>query len=627
MSNYATLKAAVQAVVKSNGNKDITGTNMQSTLLGIINSLGSGYLFKGVATPSTNPGTPDEKVYYIANQAGVYSNFTGLELKGDSLGVFVYDSSWHGYALPYSMMQGELASCDLNTVMDAGTWLLISSQTYTNSPATTGFFRVSRLKTGSRYYILQEFFSLSGTASWIRGFRDNSTPGDWQPVKDGNIMRMQGILGSTDLNNLTTTGTWLLASPNEYTNAPNNAQTGFLRVSKMETNSGSWILQEYYTLSANHLYARRFRVGQTPNAWSEISGGSGGGDITNNYTFNSYTDENTFNVSPIITTDTNNFLASTGDDTDRTADIVAMLSQTGICRLGPGKFVIGNLIMPASSELVGSGPSTRVVLSSSVTDGFAIKPNSRCIVKDFRLLGSSTQLTVSLNVGTRHGILWQGDYTQSQSAPQACIVQNLIIENFEGGAITCYDTGYGTYDFVNATSINIRNCNAAINISYWSEFHKFTNIKAYACGYGCINNGGNNVFVNCDFSSNMECFLMDNSQSQSPNNSHGSCVGCVFNHAGNNTGVSIRILNCDNGYIFTGCQIFYGKIVIEDSEGIVISDSNFGKENSNISISGGATVLFANNIFQQAPPVSIVNNDKVHFVNCYERTTGAAVGN
>lgn len=95
MSNYATLKAAVQSVVKSNGNKEITGTNMQSTLLGMITSLASGYLFKGMATPSTSPGTPDENVFYIGG-AGTYENFgsTAYTVNVGSIGVFRYNGSW-----------------------------------------------------------------------------------------------------------------------------------------------------------------------------------------------------------------------------------------------------------------------------------------------------------------------------------------------------------------------------------------------------------------------------------------------------------------------------------------------------------------------------------------------------
>ena len=54
-----TLKAAIQDVIKANGNNEITGALMQQTLLAILNSLGSGFQFMGVATTETAPGTPD----------------------------------------------------------------------------------------------------------------------------------------------------------------------------------------------------------------------------------------------------------------------------------------------------------------------------------------------------------------------------------------------------------------------------------------------------------------------------------------------------------------------------------------------------------------------------------------
>ena len=39
------------------------------------------------------------------------------------------------------------------------------------------------------------------------------------------------------------------------------------------------------------------------------------------------------------------------------------------------------------------------------------------------------------------------------------------------------------------------------------------------------------MFVNCNFSENDMEFLMDNSQKQSKNETHGSAVGCTFNHS------------------------------------------------------------------------------------------------
>lgn len=94
MANYATLKAAIQQVVKTNGNNEITGALLQQSLLSMINSLGVGYQFVGVATPSTNPGTPDQKVFYIAAEPGTYTNFGGKKVNKDNVAIFHYDSGW-----------------------------------------------------------------------------------------------------------------------------------------------------------------------------------------------------------------------------------------------------------------------------------------------------------------------------------------------------------------------------------------------------------------------------------------------------------------------------------------------------------------------------------------------------
>ena len=85
MANYAYLKAAIQNVIKTNGNNEITGQLLQQSLLSMINSLGSGYQFIGVATPTTNPGRTDQKVFYIANGKGTYTNFGSLEITEDEV--------------------------------------------------------------------------------------------------------------------------------------------------------------------------------------------------------------------------------------------------------------------------------------------------------------------------------------------------------------------------------------------------------------------------------------------------------------------------------------------------------------------------------------------------------------
>lgn len=95
MANYSVLKAAVQAVVRTNGNQEITGANLQSTLLTVIDSLGAGYQFMGVATPSTTPpSSPDYNIAYIG-AAGTYANFgTSYTVPQGSIGIFKYNGTW-----------------------------------------------------------------------------------------------------------------------------------------------------------------------------------------------------------------------------------------------------------------------------------------------------------------------------------------------------------------------------------------------------------------------------------------------------------------------------------------------------------------------------------------------------
>ena len=94
MANYNNLKTAIQDVIKANGNQEITGEIMQNALLSMINSLGAGYQFMGVATPETNPSTPDQKVFYLAATSGTYANFSNLHIDENEIAVLIYDTTW-----------------------------------------------------------------------------------------------------------------------------------------------------------------------------------------------------------------------------------------------------------------------------------------------------------------------------------------------------------------------------------------------------------------------------------------------------------------------------------------------------------------------------------------------------
>ena len=97
MANYSNLNSTINAVVRTNGNEEITGENLNGVLREMVSVLGQGYQFVGICTPSTNPGTPDARVFYLAIEAGTYSNFGGANVTSPT--ILYYDTTWHAQPL------------------------------------------------------------------------------------------------------------------------------------------------------------------------------------------------------------------------------------------------------------------------------------------------------------------------------------------------------------------------------------------------------------------------------------------------------------------------------------------------------------------------------------------------
>ena len=113
MANYQTLKNSIAQVIKTNGNQEITGQLLQNTLNSIVSSVGANYHFVGIAVPSTNPGTPDQNVFYLAGE-GTYVNFSGLDIEAGHIGILKWDGVWSKQALEVSSGGGNMI-LDWNT--------------------------------------------------------------------------------------------------------------------------------------------------------------------------------------------------------------------------------------------------------------------------------------------------------------------------------------------------------------------------------------------------------------------------------------------------------------------------------------------------------------------------------
>lgn len=72
---YDQIKESIKAVIKENGNYEITGNVLQSVLLSMVDTLGPEYQFLGIATKSTVPVVVEGNSFYITTEVGTYTNF------------------------------------------------------------------------------------------------------------------------------------------------------------------------------------------------------------------------------------------------------------------------------------------------------------------------------------------------------------------------------------------------------------------------------------------------------------------------------------------------------------------------------------------------------------------------
>ena len=93
MANYTNLKNIIDQYITTNGQGDITGAILNDVLKSIVDSIGADFLFAGVAEPNSNPGSPDQNVFYLAGLAGVYTNFGGVSVP-NGVSVLLWNGSW-----------------------------------------------------------------------------------------------------------------------------------------------------------------------------------------------------------------------------------------------------------------------------------------------------------------------------------------------------------------------------------------------------------------------------------------------------------------------------------------------------------------------------------------------------
>lgn len=290
------------------------------------------------------------------------------------------------------------------------------------------------------------------------------------------------------------------------------------------------------------------------------------------------------------------------------------LEQCGKVILGKGTYVLKNpIIMPDNSTIEGAGEAT-IIQAGSGKNGIVAGAN--CYIQNVRIHSEDGHTDAR---GSGSGILVQGNH-ENQPLKYNVKIDNVTIDGFSLAGIHGIATGTWVADSITASNCRIFNCYAGILAEDYSEFGRYTNILCYNNYMGLLNMSGNNVFVNCSFSNNTVGVYLIGDEEPSGNNGHGTLVGCTINHSNNNQGFAVVCRGLDaNGFVFDSCQIWYGKIQVENSTGITFNNCMLGAYNTNTEIINyTANDLFLMNCLFKVGATFSGSGGETHTINCFK---------
>ncbi len=295
---------------------------------------------------------------------------------------------------------------------------------------------------------------------------------------------------------------------------------------------------------------------------------------------------------------------STNDESDRTDEILSIIEEKGYVKLGEGEFVINDLKMKPNSTIEGIGGG-RTVIKTSKANSSAIILNTNCTIDNLSIKGLSKSVPES--IGESCGLLIDGKKTNTI---ENIVITRVKIEGFDKAGLYGFETGYECENSLSMSNCEITGCYIGLLIGKYFEYGRYTNILIWNNKCGCVNNAGNNNFVNCTFTKNEIGFKMTSDQA---NGGHGSCSSCSFNHSNGGTGNAICVEGTKNSFTFSSCQIWFGRIEISNSKGILFSACTLG--GGEIFIEGdNKQVFIESSIFQSTPNIE---GEGVILRNCY----------
>lgn len=268
-----------------------------------------------------------------------------------------------------------------------------------------------------------------------------------------------------------------------------------------------------------------------------------------------------------------------------------------------------------NSSIVGSTTIKRDERSSSfVTIPQTVYSVRLCVSTSVTNSNSKSGIWSNINItrcGGKSGISWSDGQIRHGT------ISNCRFKWFDCAGIILDNTGVTVENHVSVSNCDLFENNVGIYVRKDSEYCRVTNCSCNSNYYGVLNRGGNNYFVNCGLDKNVVNIQIDNIEGS--NWAHSSLVGCSINHANNNTGYGL-IIKGTGQMMVSGCNFYFSKILLENTNGNIISSCGFGRQSA-IEINGGKCNIFSNCMFRTASdsPITLINNTSSKMINCFTR--------
>lgn len=308
----------------------------------------------------------------------------------------------------------------------------------------------------------------------------------------------------------------------------------------------------------------------------------------------------------------------TGDNTARQTDIANALTQYGACYLAPGDYYINaTLTLPDNARLYGAGRATHVIYKSGVTGAMIRCGNGNQIANIWFDGGLSER--PSTTQGTRHCILVEKE--EGSSDKLALQMHDCWVTGFGGIGVLANKNGYGNLQSVQITNCMFRFNGIGVRFAEHGEYGVVSNCSFLKNYHGASIAGGNNFMSNCLLSDNYTGAYVYGTVNNVvvDNNSHGSFVGCVFNH---NEYRGLEFNKITAGYTVIGGYV--GKSgnsdVYINSPLVHFSGTRFLSVLSGsktFTFGTGAGLSLSGCVFNGSPIYALNGTGRIHFNGCY----------